>query len=73
MARTGREQELRGPACQFDKLTYLLDLNNLYRNTRCTLQSLVTKKYSTLNVLICITRPSHLFPIPVQYANFANN
>ena len=43
MARTGREQELRGPACQFDKLTYLLDLNNLYRNTRCTLQSLITK------------------------------
>ena len=34
------------PACQFDKLTYLLDLNNLflYRKTRCTQQSLIIKK-----------------------------
>ena len=70
----GKSLELARPACQFDKLTYLLDLNNLWKHQMYTAKSDYKKNSSTiLNVLICMTRPSHLFSIPVQYANFANN
>ena len=47
MARTGRagkSLELARPACQFDKLTYLLDLNNLWKHQMYTAKSDYKKK-----------------------------